>query len=174
MKKALKFGIPTLVLLLIVGIGASYLWFTGSGVHSFNGYTYVNISETVYFVDSNTGAVGERTTVTIKGLIPPAKAENTLGQFDGTMSCAQYPAGDGENVITGKNADGMIDIHLRPLDSKGTQYWLQMSADDSDVYALHIYLADGASMDAHPGETAEAALENCRSFWSWFDAPIGG
>lgn len=170
MKKILKYGIPALVIVLILCVGASYLWFTSPGVHSFAGYTYVNISDTVYFVDGITEEVGERTTVTIKGLIPPAKAEDTLGQIDATMSCAQYPAGDGENVITGKNADGMIGIYLRPLDGKGTQYWLQMSADDPNVYALHIYLADGESVTAHPGETAEAALENYRDFWAFFDS----
>lgn len=174
MKKALKFGISALVILLIVGIGVSYLRFTGSGVHSFAGYTYVNISDTVYFVDSITEEVGEHTTVTIKGLIRPAKEAGTQDQFDGTMKCAQYPATDGENVLSAENADGRIIVRLRPIDGKGTQYLLQMSANDPDIYFVYINLADGSSMDAYPGETEEEAVENCRNYWSWFDGSLAG
>lgn len=168
MQKALKYIFPVILALVIIcNIIAAVCFsnFLRQGVHSFAGYTRLDFSQPVYFIDANTNEVFGNSTFTISALAQPKK-----GDFRGCMSITQYPIALDESYsnyfYTAKY--GSIDIMSYDRHDGDEYYWLRMSQEDPSIYAVFINLEDGSSLTAYPGETEEEAIANCQRFWQWF------
>lgn len=160
--------------LLVIVIAASIITainfsnFLKPGVHRFAGYTRLDFSQPVYFIDADTNEVFGNSTFTIYGLVQPKKENSS--SFRGCMGITQYAIAL-ENCYSdyfGIVGDGSIHIVSHNRSDGQAYYWLRMSQDDPAIYAVFIYLEDGSSLTAYPGGTEEEALANCQRFWQWF------
>lgn len=173
MKKIVKFICPALLLLVVIGIiwgTITFSNFMDSGVHSFAGYTKMDFSESVYFIEANTKVVQGSGTLTICGTIQPEKSNGFSRGFQGLISISEYPIAseDGYMWFAASRSKGSIDIGNQ-LAPTYPHYWYMGPSDDTDLYCVFITLEDGSKVSAYPGNTEEEALENYDRFWDWFE-----
>lgn len=165
-------GLALLVIVIIAFIitAVRFSNFFKPGMHSFAGYTRLDFSQTIYFINANTNEVYGHSTFTIFGLVQPEKWNGDSGSFRGCMGISQYSIAldDCYSNYFGIIEDGRIDITSSNREEGNTYYWLQMSQQDPTIYAVFVYLEDGTRLTAYPGETEEDALANCERFWQWF------
>lgn len=162
--------IPLIIAGIILSVGFSN--FMKPGVHSFLGYTRLDIQQKVFFIDPNTKQVSGSSTVTISGILEPEDADGSSGIFRGIVDVAEYPLAPelGYSRFYGSSSDGTISIANIVPNQEGVAYWLRMSSKDPGVYNVHIYLEDGSTITAYPGENQQEALENCEAFLGWLDS----
>ena len=176
MKKYLQIVLLVALVLVIVGgivAGICFAGFMKPGVHRFMGYTRLDFQEKVYFVNADSKEVSGSSTVTVSGIVLPAKSSGASDVFRGSMSVAQYslPLDTGYGDFSASVSEGVISIsrmHDERFAQENVTYWLQMSEKDPSIYAVHIYFADGTSVTAYPGETEQEAIANCEAYWQWF------
>lgn len=176
MKKSHPYIVCAVLILIAVLITISCVsfWnFLQPGVHGFAGYRRLDLQETVYFVNGDDHTVSGCSTVTISGLIQPTKPNGESRSFRGGMSVAQYPVSidDSYDSFWASVSDGMIivtNLHSESKNEAHVEYLLQMSAKNPDIYIIHIYLPDGTTVSAYPGQTEQEAIANCEAYWQWF------
>ncbi len=174
-----KYGLyilaAVLVIVMIVGIIAAVCFFDflKPGVHSFGGYTRLDFQEKVYFINADNYEVSGSSNVTVCGLVQPEDSSGASKSFRGSMSVAQYPLSleDSYITFTAAASDGVISVtslHADEFTQVPVTYWLHMSEDDPDIYAVYIHLEDGTSVVAYPGQDEQDAIANCKAYWKWF------
>ncbi len=177
MKKIVQYALITILVIAIIGgivTAVCIRNFLTPGVHSFAGYTRLDFQQKVYFVNADNEEVSGSSTLTISGLVLPENPGGDSRLFRGSMSVAQYPTAleQGYDGFFASASKGTISIsNLNPTpDSAQTDvtYWLLMSKDDPSIFAVFIYLEDGSSITAYPGQSEQEAIENCRAYWKWF------
>lgn len=173
MKKGVNFiilGVLVLILVAAIVLSFGFSAFTQEGVHSFLGYTRLDFSQTVYFIDANTKEVSGSSTFTVVGLVQPTNSDGSMRGFRGVMGVAQYPIALEEfrSDYVAASDNSMINIVAHTRESGNAYYWLMVSAKNPEIYRLQIVLADGTSLSAYPGETAEDALANYDLYWESF------
>lgn len=164
-----------LIIAIVVGIVtvAAFNRFMNEGVHSFAGYTRIDLQQTVFFVDADSLICNGSSTVTISGLIHPTKGRSSQ-VFRGTMSVAEYPMTVEAGYVSfaasaGRDRISITSVRAGPaLSQKDCDYLLDMSKDDPGIFAVFIFLEDGTTIQAYPGQTQEEAIANCRAYWDWF------
>lgn len=175
MEKVFKYAmIAVLILLIVAGIifTVGFINFMKPGVHSFLGYTRMDIQQKVFFIDPNSKQVSGSSTLTISGILELEDANGASGIFRGIVDVAEYPLvpEQGYCGFSGAASDGMISLANIVPNQEGVAYWLQMSSKDPGLYTVHIRLEDGSSITAYPGETQQEALENCEAYLQWYAA----
>lgn len=173
MKKVLNYIILAVLILFVIAailLGLRFSAFTGEGVHSFLGYTRLDFSQTVYFIDDNTREVSGSSTFSVVGLVQPTDSNGSMRSFRGMMGVAQYPIALEQfySDYVAASDSGMITVVAHTRESGNAYYWLMISAKNPEIYHLQIVLADGTSLSAYPGETAEEALANYDLYWESF------
>lgn len=176
MKKACQYALTAMLIVVIVGVIVStvcFLNFMKPGVHSFAGYTRLDFQQKVYFVDANSQEVIGNSIVTISGLVQPAQSSNASKSFRGSISVQQYPMAfeHGYVSLVASSSKGVISVTSLSIDNStqtNVTYWLHMSKENPDIYAVYIYLTDGTTLTAYPGQTEQEAVANCEAYWQWF------
>ena len=179
MNKIVRYVLLAIALLALVSsivLIVSFASFMNSGVYHFTGYAKLDFQKTVYFVDADSLEVSGSTTVTVAGLVRPTNSDGSSRALLGSMSVAQYPLTleDGYGSFSAAVSDGAITVQNLLMQSSslhtGVQYRLHLSANNPEIFAVTVYLEDGSTMTAYPGETAEEAIANCQAYWEWFSA----
>lgn len=170
MKKKITVAVLALLILMIVSVVAIAITFSRPGVHSILGYTKVDFSEKVYFIEENSKEILGSSTLSISGMIRPTKSDGTSRPFRGDVRVDAYPlteqgSNDGFFASRTKN---IISISNLSAESSYPCYRFQASSDNPQIYSLIVYLEDGSTVMAYPGETEEEALANYDRFWKSF------
>lgn len=177
MKKICPYALAAILVIAILGgimTAVCFSDFVKPGVHSFAGYTRLDFQQKVYFVNADNGEVSGSSTLSVSGLVQPERSDGSAGVFRGSMSVAKYPTAleNGYDAFFASASKGTISVNNRNPVTDGEQpdvtYWLLMSQDDPSIFAVFIYLEDGSSITAYPGESEQEAIDNCMDYWQWF------
>ncbi len=188
MKKAF-IAVTAVFLALLVAAGVYILIdrsrfedFLQDGVQEYRGYTRVNIQKHVYCLPQNPADASAATDAglfSVTGIIQPGKESSsgnakTMHTFLGSMMVSAYPPAlePGNEAFSATVMSSRIHIsRQQALDGgsyKGISYWLIMSAEDPDIFAVMIYEDGKLIGTAYPGNTPEEAWASYKSFLAWF------
>lgn len=188
MKKVWVTAIIGLLVALLVAAGVFWIVdrnrledFMDEGIHTYGGYTRLDFEDTVYCLgsdnsDASSGAAG---ILCVSGIIQPMEKHSysvdSMRVFLGTISLSQYPLPpeNSRNTFKAGVEDGAITIarqmNLEGNSYEGYTYWLILSEDNPEIYAVYIYEDGEHIADAYPGQSKEEALASRDAFRNWID-----
>ena len=183
MKKAF-IAVTAVLLALLVAAGVYILIdrsrfedFLQDGVQEYRGYTRVNIQKHVYCLPQNptdASAATDAGLFSVTGVIQPVGDGGSSDSFLGSIMVSAYPPAmePGNETFFAVEKSGRIHItRMQALDGgsyRGISYWLIMSAEDPDIFAVMIHQDGQLIGTAYPGNTPEEAWASYKAYLAWF------
>ena len=189
MKKAF-IAVTAVLLALLVAAGVYILIdrsrfedFLQDGVQEYRGYTRVNIQKHVYFLPDDAADFGDAIDFSaatdaglfsVTGVIQPMGDGGSSDSFLGSIMVSAYPPAmepGNESFSASVTGDSIHISRMQALDGgsyKGISYWLIMSAEDPDIFAVMIHQDGQLIGTAYPGNTPEEAWASYKAYLAWF------